>query len=246
MKFGLIGFPLGHSYSQPYFTKRFEEAGLHDFRYDNYELKAIDEVRPLMRSDLFGFNVTIPYKTAIISFLNEVDRKAFELQAVNTMVRTGVYSWKGFNTDVTGFRQSLIEWVGENALPASALVLGTGGASKAVHYVLRSLGVRVSLVSRKGDADFTYASLDQTIIEAHKLIVNTTPLGMTPHTEGLPDLPYEFLTAGHYLYDLIYNPANTLFLTRGQQAGARTKNGLDMLRLQADHAWAIWKTYGKF
>jgi shikimate dehydrogenase len=246
MKFGLIGFALTHSYSQAYFTKRFRDEGFVTFRYDNYELNAIDEVRSLLQSDLFGFNVTIPYKTSIIPWLNQIDRNAFELQAVNTVVRTGQYSWKGFNTDVYGFKTSLTQWISERVMPERALVLGTGGGGKAVRYVLEQLGVRVSQVSRKGDAAYTYASLDRQVMQSHKLIINTTPLGMSPHVDALPELPYEFLTTEHYLYDLIYNPANTLFLTRGQQAGAMTKNGLDMLHLQADQAWAIWKKYGKF
>lgn len=245
MKFGLIGYPLGHSYSKSYFTTRFEAAGYDGYTYDNYELPSIEEVLPLLHSDLQGLNVTIPYKSAILTYLNEIDRTAFTLNAVNTVVRTGQFSWKGYNTDVKGFRDSLMTWFGSVALPDRALILGTGGGAKAVSYVLKEAGVSVAHVTRKGNAEFTYASLDADQVAAHKLIVNATPLGMAPQTDAAPEIPYQYVTPDHWLYDLVYNPSNTLFLRRGQQAGARTKNGLDMLRLQAEYAWAIWKMYGK-
>jgi shikimate dehydrogenase len=158
----------------------------------------------------------------------------------------GHHSWNGFNTDATGFKESLVRWLGSNEYPSRALVLGAGGASKAVVYVLHQLGIEVSIVSRRFIGKYTYAELSRQIIEYHQLIINTTPVGMHPHADQLPQIPYAALTPDHWLYDLIYNPGNTLFLTRGEQAGAMTKNGLEMLHLQADHAWAIWKNYGKF
>jgi shikimate dehydrogenase len=246
MKFGLIGNPLSHSFSKSYFNKRFQEEKRDGFTYDNFELPTIEAVVPILRNDVFGLNVTIPYKTSIIPYLNQIDPVAFEIQAVNTLVKTNQYSWKGYNTDVAGFRESLLAWIADEPMPARALLLGTGGASKAVQYVLQSLGIAFSIVSTKEGAGFTYSSLSESDVRSHPLVINTTPVGMGALIDTLPEIAYSGLTREHWLYDLIYNPANTLFLARGQQAGARTKNGLDMLQLQADHAWAIWKMYGKF
>jgi shikimate dehydrogenase len=246
MKFGLIGYPLTHSFSKEYFTDKFKSLGLEGFSYDNFPLADIMEVGPLLQTDFSGFNVTIPYKEQIIPFLNELDPAALVIGAVNTIVNTGHHAWNGFNTDATGFKESLVKWLGSNEYPSRALVLGGGGASKAVTYVLHQLGIEVSLVSRRFIGQYTYAELNRQVVEDHQLIINTTPVGMYPHIDQLPQIPYAALTPDHWLYDLIYNPGNTLFLTRGEQAGAMTKNGLEMLRLQADHAWAIWKTYGKF
>jgi shikimate dehydrogenase len=195
---------------------------------------------------LFGFNVTIPYKTAIIPYLNQLDRDAWTIGAVNTVVRTGAYSWKGYNTDACGFEQSLLRWMSQGRLPEKALLLGSGGASKAVAFVLHRLEVPYAVVSRDVTGDIRFGELTEEMIREHPLIINTTLLGMAPDTGTCPPIPYEGITADHWLYDLVYNPANTLFLTRGQQKGARIMNGLDMLHLQADHAWQIWKSYGKF
>ncbi|HJW30488.1 MAG TPA: shikimate dehydrogenase, partial [Saprospiraceae bacterium] len=214
--------------------------------YDNYPIADILEVRPLLMQDVLGFNVTIPYKTQIIPFLDELDEEARQIGAVNTIVKVGDYRWKGYNTDASGFRDSLLNWFGGKSLPAKALVLGTGGASKAISYALDQLGTSADLVSRHFHGRYTYAELDLEVIETYKLIINTTPVGMHPHEDQFPLIPYQFLTADHWLYDLIYNPVNTLFLRRGSQAGAMTKNGLEMLHLQAEQAWSIWKTYGQF
>jgi len=246
MKFGLIGYPLSHSFSKEYFTDKFNSLGFTDFSYDHFSLIHIEEVRHLLQADFLGFNITIPYKEKIIPFIAQMDPMAREIGAVNTIVNTGGHAWKGFNTDASGFKVSLLHWFGSSPFPANALVLGTGGASKAVVYVLQQLGIPVSLVSRRHSATYTYTQLDERSIAEHQLIINTTPVGMFPHIDQMPQLPYAALTPDHWLYDLIYNPGNTLFLTRGEQAGARTKNGLEMLRLQADHAWAIWKSYGQF
>jgi len=246
MKFGLIGYPLTHSFSQEYFFHKFQALGLEGFSYDNFPLVDIEEVFPLLQKDFFGFNVTIPYKEKIFNYLNDIDPEAKTIGAVNTIVNTGNHSWKGFNTDASGFRESLLDWLDSNSIPERALVLGTGGASKAVIYVLNQLNIEVSVVSRGFNGKFTYAELNRQIITDHQLIINTTPVGMFPHIDQLPEIPYAAITPDHWLFDVIYNPGNTLFLTRGEQAGARIKNGLEMLRLQADHAWAIWKLYGKF
>jgi shikimate dehydrogenase len=246
MKFGLIGYPLSHSFSKEYFTDKFHSLGLEGFSYDNFPLANIEEVASLLQQDFLGFNVTIPYKEQIIPYLEALDSAAQTIGAVNTLVKTGHHSWKGFNTDAIGFKESLVNWLGSHSFPDRALVLGTGGASKAIAFVLHQLGIEVSLVSSHFKGKFTYSELSPEIIDDHKLIINTTPLGMFPRLDQCPEIPYAAVTPDHWLYDLIYNPVNTLFLTRGEQAGARIKNGLEMLRLQADHAWAIWKMYGKF
>jgi shikimate dehydrogenase len=246
MKFGLIGYPLGHSFSKEYFTRKFEHLGLSDFTYDLYPAATIDALPAILRSDVFGWNVTIPYKTAIISYLNELDDQALEIGAVNTIVRTGLNSWKGFNTDTNGFKASLVSWIGLSDIPARALVLGSGGSAKAVLYALNVLGIKSTVVSRKENGYPGYADLTKEIIADHPLIINTTPVGMSPDLYSCPDIPYQYLTTQHWVYDLIYNPANTLFLRQSEQMGAKTKNGLDMLHLQADYAWDIWKNYGRF
>lgn len=246
MKFGLIGYPLSHSFSKEYFTSKFASLGLGDFKYELYPLETIEEFPALLRSDVFGWNVTIPYKSAIITYLNDVDAQAMKIGAVNTIVRTGQNSWKGYNTDTRGFRDSLVSWIGKKDIPSRALVLGSGGSSKAVLFALRMLGVKSTVVSRNGNGYLAYADLTQAIIADHPLIINTTPVGMTPNTFSCPDIPYQYLSTQHWVYDLIYNPANTLFLRQSEQMGAKTKNGLEMLQLQADYAWDIWKKYGKF
>lgn len=246
MKFGLIGYPLGHSFSKEYFTSKFEHLGLRDFTYELYPIASIKELPALLRSDVFGWNVTIPYKSAVISYLNEIDGQAMQIGAVNTVVRTGLNSWKGFNTDSRGFRDSLMSWIGSKDLPVKALVLGSGGSSKAVLYALNMQGVKSTVVSRKGNGDISYADLTQELMADHRLIINTTPVGMSPDQYSCPAIPYQYLTTQHWVYDLIYNPPNTLFLRQSEQMGAKTKNGLEMLHLQADYAWDIWKNYGKF
>ncbi len=246
MKFGLIGYPLTHSFSKGYFEDKFKSLGLEGFSYENFPLTDIEEIGSLLHQDFLGFNVTIPYKQQVMQYLQAIDPDATAIGAVNTMVKDDDKTWKGFNTDFTGFKASLLLWFGSVSLPDRALVLGTGGASKAVVYALKQLEIGVSLVSRGFHGKYTYAELNRQIIEDHHLIINTTPVGMFPNIDQLPPIPYAALTPDHWLYDLVYNPGNTLFLTRGEQAGAMIKNGLDMLHLQADHAWAIWKSYGKF
>jgi len=246
MKFGLIGYPLSHSFSKAYFTEKFHQLGLDQFTYDLLPIAHIEEVSTILRSDVFGLNVTIPYKQSVIQYINDIDPVALKIGAVNTLVRTGKYSWKGFNTDSIGFLRSLKDWIGVSQIPAKALILGSGGASRAVAAALSGLGIKYKVVSHSGSGDLGYHELTSGIMMDHLLIINTTPLGMYPDVDLYPSIPYQCLCTQHWVYDLIYNPANTLFLQKSQQTGARTKNGLDMLHLQADYAWSIWKNYGKF
>jgi shikimate dehydrogenase len=246
MKFGLIGDQVSHSFSKDYFSEKFANLGLDDFSYDLLSVPDAEAISEILKEDYFGLNVTKPYKSEIIPLLNEIDTDAFAIGAVNTLVRTGQYSWKGFNTDQMGFEQSLLTWLSIYDLPKKAMVLGSGGASKAVHFVLARLGVQVSLVSSGRHGDYAYEDLTDDIIQRHPLIINTTPLGMAPNTSSYPQIPYNALTSKHWVYDLVYNPANTVFLMKSKAAGACVKNGLEMLYLQADYAWSIWKSYVKF
>ena len=246
MKFGLIGYPLGHSFSKAFFEAKFQQEGLANFTYENFSLEHIDLVKPILQSDVLGLNVTIPYKTLILDYLNDVDDIAFKIGAVNTLVQTQPGVWKGFNTDWLGFKESLLAWMRGHSIPGHALILGTGGAAKAIRYALHQLGIMTSSVSSQGNGDYTYEGLTEELIRNHHLIINATPLGMLPEAERAPLIPYEALSSKHWLFDLVYNPPNTLFLAQGAHMGAQVRNGLEMLHLQAEHAWLIWKKYGKF
>lgn len=239
--FGLIGFPLGHSFSKGYFTAKFEKEQISDSTYENFPLPEISGFPELVRSlpHLRGLNVTIPHKTAVIPFLDELDPAAKEIGAVNTIRNEGG-RFIGYNTDTIGFRESLEVLLQPHH--KHALVLGTGGASKAVEYTLRQLGIDYRLVSRtpQGPGDLAYEQVDAAILDKYTLLINTTPLGMHPATDTAPPLPYEHLDARHFLYDLVYNPAKTLFLHKGEAQGAAIKNGHEMLVLQAEAAWKIW------
>ncbi len=244
---GLIGYPLSHSFSKDYFSRKFEKEGIQDCFYENFPIRSVDQMPALFRDhpNLIGLNVTIPYKEAVIPLLDELAPGAEAVGAVNTIKRLPDGRLKGFNTDVYGFQWSLEKEIAANHLTIeSALVLGTGGAAKAVCYVLEKMGIAYQLVSRRpGKAALTYEEIDEAILLKNRLLVNTTPLGMSPKTDTFPILPYELLTDGHLLYDLVYNPAETLFLQKGKAAGAATKNGLDMLHLQAEKAWEIWTSH---
>jgi shikimate dehydrogenase len=239
--FGLIGKKLGHSFSKRYFSEKFEEDAINDAVYNLYELTSIDEFPALLEnnSQLVGLNVTVPYKESVIPFLNSLDDTAARVGAVNTIsIKSG--KLKGFNTDYIGFRNSLLQFYPVHE-SGKALVLGTGGASKAVCTVLSDLGVPYQLISRQAGAGIlSYDAITAELIKEYSLIINTTPLGMHPDTASFPQLPYHALTPAHYLYDLVYNPEVTVFLTKGEQAGAKTKNGLEMLHGQAEAAWLIW------
>ncbi|MEI6946047.1 shikimate dehydrogenase [Paraflavisolibacter sp. H34] len=241
--YGLLGKTLKHSFSKAYFTQKFEAEGIPGCRYENFELASMDELPELIRSvpGLQGLNVTIPYKEAVLPFLHGQNDIVQEVKACNCIKITDG-KLHGYNTDVIGFRQSL-----EKSLEpqhTSALVLGTGGAAKAVQYALKSLGIRYRMVSRsKGENTITYSELTPELIGEHLLVVNTSPLGMYPNVNEAPPLPYEALTSRHLLYDLIYNPEKTLFLQKGEAQGARIANGAEMLLLQAEESWKIWNSY---
>lgn len=242
-QFGLIGYPLGHSFSHAFFAEKFEREGI-EAEYLNFAIPSIEEFPHIIETHdkLEGLNVTIPYKLQVIPFLDELSPAAQAIGAVNVVkiVRNcGEVRLEGHNADVIGFCDSLKPLL--KPQHTNALILGTGGASRAVDYGLRSLGIEPTFVSRTPrEGQLSYADLTADIIDSHKLIVNTTPLGMHPKTDACPAVPYPLLTAKHLLYDLVYNPEETLFLRKGREAGAETKNGLEMLHLQALASWNIW------
>ncbi len=234
--YGLLGAKLTHSFSAKYFNEKFEANGLNDHFYTNYELGTLNNVRDRDWSNVLGLNVTIPYKEEIRSHLDDIDDVAKAIGAVNT-IRITDDQWVGYNTDVFGFELSIMGLLA-GAEPERALILGSGGASKAIQYVLSERGISYTIVSRSGP--FRYEDLNEDIIKTHPLIINTTPLGMYPNIDECPDIPYTFLTPSHYLFDLTYNPEKTLFLKRGEQLGASIQNGYEMLIFQAEKAWEIW------
>lgn len=236
-KFALIGFPLSHSFSPSFFKTKFENEGITDCEYNAFPIQHIIEVQKLLDDKVEGFNVTIPYKQDIIEFLHDMDDCAREIGAVNCVTNING-KLTGYNTDEYGFRMSLLELIGPN-FDGKAMVLGTGGAAKAVIYVLKKLEIPHIVVSRKQDY-LNYEHLNTQIVAEHQLIINTTPLGMYPHNDKCPHIPFEGISENHYLYDLIYNPSETQFLQRGLSMGAKIKNGADMLILQAEKSWQIW------
>jgi len=236
-KFGLIGYPLSHSFSPNYFARKFQQENITDAEYLAHAIESIADFPELISPEHIGFNVTIPYKEQVMKHLTSISPEAEAVGAVNTVLIDG-NNRTGYNSDVYGFRKSLIDWCGEN-IPDKALILGSGGACKAVKYVFDGLGVDYQTVSRK-EAYLNYHELSSEIMAEYKLIVNTTPLGMSPHTDSCPAILYEALTAKHFLYDLIYNPEETLFMKNGKKHQAKVKNGYDMLILQAEKSWAIW------
>lgn len=248
--YGLIGYPLSHSFSQRYFSEKFAGLGLSGYSYENFPIRSIGELIPLIEKnpDLRGFNVTVPYKEQVIPHIQVLDELARQVGAVNTVRvsrESGRILLSGFNTDVYGFGRSLSEWFSEHgaAIPSKALILGTGGASKAVIASLRQMSVETHLISRNPGKNVykTYRELDAEDMETHRLIVNTTPVGMFPHVREAPDVPYRYVSRRHFLYDLVYNPGETLFLQKGRKKGANTHNGEKMLYLQAEKAWEIWQ-----
>ncbi len=240
-KFGLIGYPLGHSFSKKYFSEKFKTEDILDATYNLYPLESIQEFPDLLKSigpGLRGLNVTIPYKKAIIPFLNDLSDECKTLQAVNTILFKDDLSI-GNNTDIIGFEESLKIFIPLSI--TKALILGNGGSSRAVQYVLRKLNIEFQVVSRSPDlGGLKYGDLHADELYDAKLIINTTPLGMHPEAFKCPDLRYDVLSPGHYLYDLIYNPTKTLFLSQGESQGCKIQNGMDMLYRQAEAAWKIW------
>lgn len=242
-QFGLIGRTLQHSFSQTYFTQKFYSQGLvDDHRYDLFELAEIHELPALLRAhpDLVGLNVTVPYKESVVTYLDELAPSAARVGAVNTIECLPDGRLRGHNTDVVGFRESLRPFFSDGAA-GRALVLGAGGAAKAVGVALNDLGIAHWRVTRDPlGPGLNYDELTPALLAAHPLIINATPLGTYPHVDECPRLPYEALGPQHYLYDLVYNPSETLFMAKGREAGAQTKNGFEMLERQAEAAWNIW------
>ena len=239
---GLIGKPLSHSFSKSYFTKKFKELELGNFHYELYELPTIQDLLPLLKRtpNLLGLNVTIPYKQAVLPFLDKISTEAAAIGAVNVIKIDGDQLY-GFNSDYFGFKNSLLKWLPHD-WEGKALVLGTGGASLAVGAVLKDQKIPFQSVSRTSGPDLvTYNQVkENNLISRYKLIINTTPLGMYPKIETAPDLDYQSISSKHFLFDLVYNPTDTTFMKYGLSMGAKVKNGIEMLQLQAEKAWDIW------
>lgn len=239
---GLIGKTLSHSFSKAYFEQKFSAHNIQDYSYELFELDGIEELLPLIENhpQLIGLNVTIPYKQEVIPFLQEISPEAKTIGAVNVIkIQKGKLT--GFNSDYFGFKTSLLNWL-PNGWHGKSLILGTGGASLAVMAVLDDCNISFQRVSRsEGPGIVTYEDVNNLdLVSRHKLIINTTPLGMQPNVESAPDLAYNKLGKEHFLYDLVYNPESTRFMQLGESQGTRVKNGLEMLELQAEKSWEIW------
>jgi shikimate dehydrogenase len=238
--FGLIGYPLSHSFSKKYFTEKFEKENLIDCRYENFSIESIENLSDILKQnpDLQGLNVTIPYKEQVIPFLQEATDFVKKAGACNCIkIREG--KLYGFNTDVIGIEKSIKGFINPDC--KKALILGTGGAAKAVAFVLEKLGFTYQFVSRKASKNvYGYSELTDSIIASNFVIINTTPLGMYPAVNAAPSINYNAITNNHFLFDLIYNPKKTMFLEQGEKRGAATKNGYEMLLLQAEESWKIW------
>ncbi|TCC86538.1 shikimate dehydrogenase family protein [Pedobacter hiemivivus] len=243
-KFGLIGYPLSHSFSKKFFGDKFREEQIADCEYELYPIPEIGLFSNLITEDraLCGINVTIPYKVQVLPFLNEMDEASTEIGAVNciSIKRTEDGQWlKGYNTDAYGFEESLKPLL--EPYHQKALIFGDGGAAKAVKYVLNKLNISFLVVTRKpAEGCILYDAVDEKLLQEHTVLINTTPLGMSPNANTYPDIPYACLTEKHVAYDLVYNPAETIFLKEVRERGGKTKNGLEMLHLQAIRSWEIW------
>ena len=243
-KYGLIGYPLSHSFSQGFFNEKFQSEGI-EATYENFEIPTIEDLQKILLAnpELNGLNVTIPYKEQVIQYLDELDDTAKNIGAVNVIkfVRDKKkLKLKGYNSDVIGFSQSISAFLKPHH--KKALILGTGGASKAVKYAFEKLGIEYTFVSRTAiQGQLFYNELTEEVMKEHTVIVNTTPVGMYPKIDACPDIPYQFITDQHLLYDLLYNPNETKFMKLGEDKGATVVNGLEMLLLQAFAAWDIWQ-----
>lgn len=241
-KYGLVGRDISYSFSKKYFTDKFEREKRKD-HYQNFDIPTLSHFPSVVSEnpDLKGLNVTIPYKEEILKYLDKVDDEAEEIGAVNTIKITRNDRLIGYNTDHYGFAQSLVKYL--PLKQKTALILGSGGASKAIAYVLRAMGFEFKFVSRKKTADnFTYSELNKSVLDHYLMIINCTPIGTFPNTKDFPKIPYQHLTSEHFLYDLIYNPLETEFLKLGRMQRTKTCNGLKMLEYQAEKAWSIWKS----
>jgi len=244
--YGLVGYRLGYSFSKGFFTEKFEKENLKEHEYVNFELDTIDEFPAIFEKNdhIAGLNCTIPYKQQIVPFLDEIDEEAETVGAINTVkiIRDETkVKLKGFNTDIYGFENSLKPMLNEKQ--RKALILGTGGASKAIKYILEKLGmnyVSASIEEQLNENEIRYEQIDEALLRDYLVVINATPLGTFPKVDTCPNIPYEFLTADHVLFDLVYNPEETLFMKKGKEKGATVKNGLEMLHLQAIKAWEIW------
>lgn len=244
-QFGLIGFSLQHSFSKQFFTEKFKKENIVDCIYENFELKTIDEFPAISERNinLAGLNVTLPYKQTVIKFLDALDNEATDIGAVNVIKfeknAEGKNKLTGYNTDHYGFAKSLKEILPPT--PISALILGVGGGSKAVAYALKQLNIPYLITSRRPKEDeLSFSKVTEEIINTHELIINTTPLGMFPSVNSYPAIPYLYLSDKHILFDLAYNPEETIFLQKGKEKGATVMNGLKMLHYQAEKSWEIW------
>ncbi len=240
--YGLIGYPLGHSFSKQYFTEKFAREGLHDCRFDIFPIPSIKEFPTLLENNplLKGLCVTIPYKEQVLEYVDILSAEVKVIGATNS-IHFSNNQLIAYNTDMIGFEESFSKLLQPHH--SKALVLGTGGASKAVQYVLAKLGIIFQVVSRNagvGKAQLSYKEIDEVLLQEYTIIINCTPVGMQPNEHTLPDLPYQFISARHYLFDLVYKPAKTLFLVEGEKRGAVIQNGFEMLVLQAEESWRIW------
>ena len=239
-RFGLVGKNISYSFSRGYFTEKFNFLGLQDHSYENFDLQEIADFKKLFENNknIKGLNVTIPYKEAVIPYLDAISTKAKKIGAVNT-IKISKKGLKGYNTDVYGFKKSIKPLLKEHH--KKALILGTGGASKAIAFVFSELNIEYTFVSRRASVNqFGYNDLDQTILDQYSILVNCTPLGTYPNIEERPAIPYQYISKKHLLFDLIYNPEKTAFLKAGESKGAIIANGYHMLELQAEKAWEIW------
>lgn len=240
-RYGLIGKDLHHSFSQSYFHEKFQKEALHNYTYDNLSIESEQVLAYFFKSEVFqfqGLNVTIPYKTSILHFMDELSPEVQKINAANVI---NIKKDKIFahNTDYVAFQESILPFIQKHH--REALILGTGGAAQAVKYALSQIGIAAKFVSRDSKTNaFTYVKLDKQIMQEHQIIVNCTPLGTTPNILTFPDIPYHLLNPSYLVYDLVYNPSTTLFLQKAQEQGAQIKNGLEMLHLQAQKSWEIW------
>ncbi len=241
-EYGLIGYPLSHSFSQKYFTEKFEREGIPDAVFHVFVIPSIDKLPQLLKEHplLKGFSITIPYKRSVIEYLDGVSTAVKEMNACNCVkIKEG--KLYGYNTDIVGFKESFVKHL--KPYHTKTLILGTGGASSAVEFVLKKLHINYIFVSRKKDAAKNiagYADVNEALLQEYKIIINTTPLGTYPDVNDAPNIPYHLLTPQHYLFDLVYNPAKTKFLALGEQQGATIQNGYEMLVLQSEENWKIW------